>query len=149
MKRFLAYGCLVQGLLFAGNHIQKANPVERCVRFEYRIINRSDRTQDVDLYLSLPRDNERQEISFLYPEPGYREIITDNYGNRIAHYIEKQVKPGEMRSHGWIAAAHMDAVVYQPLARPPNSAPPRGSLYQRPGQLSDQLTADPRISRIG
>ena len=145
MKRFLACACLVQGLLFAGNHIQKANTAERCVRFEYRIINQSDRPQDVDFYLSLPRNNERQEISFVYPEPGYQEILTDGFGNRIAHYIEKQIKPGEMRSHGWMAAAHMDAVVYQPLARTAELSTVERILYtkdQANYQISSPLILD-------
>lgn len=145
MKRFLACACLVQGLLYAGDHIQKANSVERCVRFEYRIINQSDQTQDVHLYLSLPRNNERQEIPFLYPEPRFQEILTDSFGNQIAHYIEKQVKPGEMRSHGWIAAVRLDAVAYQTLANAAQLNADERILYtkdQANYQISSPLILD-------
>lgn len=117
MRRWIGV-CIVAGLGFcpvqAGQLVKKANSVERVVRYDYAIVSRAERAQDIRTHLSLPRTNVRQEVSFVYPEPGYERIVEDEYGNRVAVYVDKGVKPGEVRRHGWMAAVKTYAAVFQP-----------------------------------
>ncbi len=101
-------------LLAGGESIQKANAIERIVRFEYRLFNPSEKAQDVEIYMALPQDNERQEVPFVLPEPGYKDILKDRYGNKIVHYLIKGMKPGEVLTRGWMAAVRVHAAVYLP-----------------------------------
>jgi transglutaminase-like putative cysteine protease len=92
--------------------VKRGNFEEGILRFEYRIINKSDKVQDVKYFLSLPRSNMRQEVIFIYPEPGYQKIIKDKYKNPIVLYLEKDMQPGEVRTHGWITHIKMFAADY-------------------------------------
>jgi transglutaminase-like putative cysteine protease len=96
--------------------VERANSVERVVRFELRVANLADDPQDVEIRLPLPQANERQEIIFLFPEPGFEDILEDQHGNRVARYVEKAVEPGGCRGRGWIAAVRLHAAVYLPDA---------------------------------
>ncbi len=109
--------------------VEKANVEEGIMRFEYRIINRSSKAETITFYLSLPQDNERQEIQFLYPEPGYKKIKKDRYGNRIAVYVEKNMQPGEVRTHGWMAHVKMYAAVYEKYDKKQKLKKKRHKLY--------------------
>lgn len=105
-------------LVLAGDNVQRANSVERVVRFECRLTNAADREQDVTLYLPLPQSNARQEVAAVRPGPDYKEILVDSYGNRLACYVEKAMKPGEMRSRGWMAAVRTYATACLPTTMP-------------------------------
>lgn len=103
----------VAGSAQADPRVRRANSVDRVARFEYVVTNTSSRPQEVTVYLPLPQPNERQEVIGLYPEPGYERIAEDDYGNRIAVYVDKDVPPGETRRHGWMAAVRTYAAVWQ------------------------------------
>jgi len=105
--------CLAADALRADPEPRKANSVERIVRFEYPVTSKADREQDVRVCLALPQSNPRQGVMFVYPEPGYQDLATDAYGNQIAIYNEKAMKPGEVRRRGWIAAVRTYAAVYE------------------------------------
>jgi len=60
--------------------VEKANSEEGIMRFEYRVINRSTETENINFYFTLPRNNERQEVFLVYPEPGFKKIMRDKYG---------------------------------------------------------------------
>jgi transglutaminase-like putative cysteine protease len=89
--------------------------LERVVRFEHRQVNASDRPADVELFLAVPRDNERQAIRYFQADPGYVEEITDEYGNRILHYRDRRVPPGEVVAHGWMAEVSVSSLVHEAL----------------------------------
>ncbi|MEP0843564.1 MAG: transglutaminase domain-containing protein [Phycisphaerae bacterium] len=112
----LTVGFLAGGAARGEQAVQRANSVERIVRYEYPVTNTADKPQDVRVYLALPRPNARQEIVFLYPQPGYERIFEDEFGNRIAEYCDRGVQPGEVRRHGWMAAVKTYAAVFHPSA---------------------------------
>ena len=85
-------------------NVRKANYIERIVRLEYRIVNELPLAQDVRIFLALPQSNERQEVFSVFPEPGWKEMARDRFGNLFAIYEEKAVRPGEMRRRGWMAS---------------------------------------------
>lgn len=117
MRRNVLFIVLSIMVLCIYGEIQLGNKASGILRYEYRIINRLDTPQDVVFYLSLPQTNERQEVHFLYPEPGYAKIVNDSYGNPIAIYREKGLQPGEVRTHGWMASVTMKAAAFEPLAK--------------------------------
>lgn len=91
----------------------RANSIERVLRFEQRVVNAAANAQDIEIRLPLPRTNERQEVLFLYPEPGFEEILEDRLGNRVARYVERAVEPGGVRTRGWMASVRAYAAVYR------------------------------------
>ncbi|HOW70907.1 MAG TPA: transglutaminase-like domain-containing protein [Phycisphaerae bacterium] len=142
-------GTLVVVLLACGLHavaaaenLRKANSVERIARFECRLTNAADREQDVTVYLPLPQSNARQEVSVVHPSPGYKEILTDAYGNRIACYVEKGMKPGEMRCRGWMAAVRTWATASLPTTRPAELDAEQRDRYTRDSPKY-QVTSQP------
>jgi len=110
--KFLLITFLMSFTFLSFANVQRANSEEGIIRFEYKLINRDLKPVDITFYFTLPANNERQEILYIYPEPGYKRIKTDSYGNRIVIYEEKNMKPGEVRNHGWIAHVKTYAVVY-------------------------------------
>ncbi len=98
---------------FGFSRVIKANKTETLVRMEYRVVNKTDKTIDFDIYIAVPQSNERQEVVELYYQDGYKDIIKDIYGNKILHYKERNVKPQEVRIRGWFASAVLYAVVYK------------------------------------
>ena len=138
---------------WAAENLRKANSVERIARFECRVTNVSDRQQDITVYLPLPQANARQEVTSVHPCPGYKEILTDVYGNRIVHYVEKAMKPGEVRFLGWMAAVRTYATVSMPTTRPAELDAEQRDRYTRDSpmyqttsqpvrELKDELTKD-------
>ncbi len=99
--------------IFCSGEVERANSEEGILRFEYRIINRSSKTENIKFYFTIPVNNERQEILTVYPEPGFKNIQIDKYGNKIVTYVENNMLPGEVRTHGWIAHVKMYAAVYK------------------------------------
>jgi|GEM_PF-456541 len=77
--------------------------IERVVRYEHRLVNSSDQPATLELFIALPQDNERQKILSVTPDPAFTEELTDEYGNRIVHYIDRDVPSGDVVAHGWIA----------------------------------------------
>lgn len=124
----MAVFCL---LPFLDANVQTANQIERAVRFEYRIVNRIDRVQDITVTLALPQSNERQEVLEVIPEPGYTRIYNDDFGNRLVSYTEKNVQPGEMRLRGWLARVRCLAAVWLPLASPARLSAAERRCYTR------------------
>jgi transglutaminase-like putative cysteine protease len=100
----------------AGPVVRRANSVERIVRFEFVVVNKLDRPQEISVRLPLPEANARQEVLWVYPQPGYERIVDDEFGNRIALYADKDMAPGEVRRHGWMAAVRTFAAVWEPSA---------------------------------
>lgn len=111
--------------------VQVANQAERIVRFEYRVVNRADRAQDIVLQLALPQDNERQEVREVIPEPGFERLFHDRFGNRLVTYRERDVQPGEMRQRGWMARVRTRSAVWLPLPRPARLPAAERQLYTR------------------
>jgi transglutaminase-like putative cysteine protease len=89
--------------------------LQRVVRFEHRQVNSSDQPADIELFIAVPRDNERQAVRFFEPDPTLIGESTDEYGNRILHYRDRQVPPGEVVAHGWIAEVAISSHVHDPL----------------------------------
>ncbi len=145
MRSLLIVPLFLSGLS-AGERVEKANSVERIVRFELRVVNRSDRPQDVKVVLALPRSNERQEVFCVHPEPGFREVVEDAHGNRLAIYEEKDVGPGEMRLRGWIGAVRLDAAVYRPLGEPAELCPEDALRYTADGE--NYQVRSPAIEKV-
>jgi len=90
--------------------------LERVVRFEHRQVNRSEQPADIELFIAVPRGNERQRVRHVIPSPGYAGEISDDHGNRILHYIDRAVPPGEVVAHGWIAEVAISDYVHDPIA---------------------------------
>lgn len=127
---------------FAGENLRKANSVERVVRFECRLVNTADRAQDVTVYVPLPQTNARQEVATVHPGPGYKEILTDAYGNRIACYVEKGMQPGEVRFRGWMAGVRTYATANMPTTQPTELDPEQRDRYTRDSPMY-QATSQP------
>lgn len=123
--------CLACGSAAGAPQVRKTNSVERIVRFDYPVTNRADQTQDIRICLPLPQSNVRQDVLLVYPEPGHDEIVADAYGNRIAIYREKAVKPGHVRRRGWIAAVRTFAAVFEPSSGVPALSEAERELYLR------------------
>jgi transglutaminase-like putative cysteine protease len=119
--------------LTAGLHadVQTANSTDHTVRFEYRIVNRADRAQDVTITLALPQSNERQEVLEVIPEPGYTRLFTDAFGNHLVSYSETNVAPGQMRLRGWLARVRTHAAIWTPLTVPARLPDAERRLYTR------------------
>ena len=96
--------------------------IERVVRYEHRLVNSSDQPATMELFIALPRDNERQKIRSCIPDPTFSDETTDEYGNRIVHYVDRDVPPGDVVAHGWIAEVEIANLVH------PCSADDRGAL---------------------
>jgi len=101
--------------------------LERVVRFEHRQVNSSDRPADIELFIAAPRDNERQTVRFLRPDPTLVGESVDEYGNRILHYRDRQVPPGGVVAHGWIAEVAISSHVHDPL-----------QIRRRGGRITDE-----------
>lgn len=113
----LAYTLVIGNMAqAAGPVVRRANSVERIVRFEFVVVNKLDRPQEISVRLPLPQVNDRQEVLWVYPQPGYERIVDDEFGNRIALYTDKDMAPGEVRRHGWMAAVRTYAAVWEPSA---------------------------------
>jgi len=115
-------------------NVQKANSEEGIMRLELRIINRAKKPENVTFYFTLPANNERQDIMSVYPEPGFKKITKDKYGNKIVIYEEKNMLPGEIRSHGWIAHVKTFAVVYHKGVKPYKLSNEDRLLYLKDGE---------------
>lgn len=146
---------LASSLAAADPLAERTNSVERVLRFDLRAVNASSAPQDLELRLPLPRTNERQEVLFLYPEPGYEEILEDRLGNRVARYVERAVEPGGVRRRGWMAAARAYGAVYAPEkrnpardpgAKPAPLGPEERELYTR--DASNYRIAAPEVAAV-
>ncbi len=92
--------------------------LNRVVRFEHRVVNAGEKPGTVEMFLAIPRDNERQKIRFFRPDPTFIEELTDDYGNRILHYLDHNVPAGDVVAHGWIAEVEISSFVSPPLGGP-------------------------------
>ncbi|MBN2491569.1 MAG: transglutaminase domain-containing protein [Planctomycetes bacterium] len=111
--------------------------VERVVRFEHRQVNASDRPADIEFFVAVPDDNERQKVRHFQADPGFIEELPDEYGNRILRYVDRNVPPGDVVSHGWIAEVSISSLVHGPLAAAATAAPlpaETRALYLRDGE---------------
>jgi transglutaminase-like putative cysteine protease len=105
----------------------KTMTLNRVVRYEHRLVNESDRPATMEMFVALPQDNERQTIRFLRPDPTFVNELVDEYGNRILHYVDRYVPPGEVVAHGWIAEVDVSSIVYG---------------FPAPGAKAEELTAE-------
>lgn len=110
--------------------------LDRVVRFEHRQVNRSDQPADIELLIAIPRSNERQQVRLCIPSPGPAEEIVDDYGNRILHYVDRAVPPGEVVAHGWIAEVSVRDYVHDGIAgrKGESLTPKRKKVYLRDGE---------------
>ncbi len=83
--------------------------VDRVVRFEHRLVNSSAERADMEIFIAVPLENERQRIRFFQADPTFVEEMADEYGNRILHYIDRDVPPGDVVAHGWIAEVELSS----------------------------------------
>ncbi|MBN2091576.1 transglutaminase domain-containing protein [candidate division KSB1 bacterium] len=100
---------LISTSIFASERVASIHYI---VRLEHRLVNEAPQSEDIELFISIPQNNERQEIIYFYPEPGFTEIITDEYGNQILHFVDKAVPPGEVVTHGWMAEVRLFSCLY-------------------------------------
>ncbi|MBP7460163.1 MAG: transglutaminase family protein [Candidatus Delongbacteria bacterium] len=126
----------------------RVSSIDRIIRFEHRQVNEDITPGNMEFYLAIPASNERQEILAFVPESGYREIVTDEYGNRVLHYIDQRVLPGEVVSHGWIAEVRLYAYLYDEpdsLQAAFRLTPEQQAIYLRDSdnyQLTDPIIRD-------
>lgn len=92
--------------------IERVNGCPAVVRFQYRVVNKTDKAQDATIACALPQGNARQDVRALCTEDDLATLTTDRYGNRFATYAVKDLKPGEVRQFGWIAAVQVYAAVW-------------------------------------
>ncbi|MHC4777534.1 MAG: transglutaminase-like domain-containing protein [Planctomycetota bacterium] len=95
--------------------IKCSKPVEKCVVGTQRLITSSGRAaRDVHAYFFLPQDEVQQEVKILRFVPEPKEIITDKYGRKIAHFTVDELGEGRHAAVRWVAKVeihHMQATV--------------------------------------
>lgn len=107
--KILLFVFLITQQLFSG---ERTSSIHRIVRFEHRLVNESEKPEEIRMFISAPQSNERQDILYFFPEPGYVKKTEDEYGNQIIEYVDQNVTPGEVVAHGWIAEVELYSYVY-------------------------------------
>ncbi len=115
--------------------------VGRVVRYEHRLVNASDKPATMELFIAVPKSNERQKILSFVPDPSCSEELIDEYGTPILHFVDRDVPPGEVIAHGWIAEVEVANLVHDRSAATVKELPPAmREPFLRDGQ-SYQITA--------
>jgi len=92
--------------------VEKTMTLHRVVRFEHRLVNSSREPADMEMFIAVPRNNERQRILSFHCDPAFIGEMTDEYGNRILHFLDRNVPPGGAVAHGWMAEVEISSAVY-------------------------------------
>jgi hypothetical protein len=92
--------------------VETTMTLRRVVRFEHRLVNSSDGPADIEMFLAVPQDNERQRIVSLHIDPSFIGDMSDEYGNRILRFVDRGVPPGGVVAHGWMAEVEISSAVY-------------------------------------
>jgi len=92
--------------------VETTMTLHRVVRFEHRLVNSSDKAADMEMFIAVPRNNERQRILSFHCDPAFLGDLKDEYGNRILRFLDRSVPPGGVVAHGWMAEVEISSAVY-------------------------------------
>lgn len=123
--------------------------LHRVIRYEHRLVNAGAVPADMKMYIALPRSNERQKVLKVIPDSTLVRLATDEYGNRIACYEDRNVLPGDVAAHGWIAEVEISCLVSDRFSRRNPEARLSGEtrdLFLRDGER--YLLASGEVSRL-
>ena len=132
-----------------GDESRKVLTLHRIVRYEHRLVNAGDSPADMEMFVALPRSNARQKILHVFPDPTLERVAADEYGNRIAFYLDRDVPPGDVVAHGWIAEVEISCLVCDPgQGRNPEARLPRQEreIFLRDGER--YLLASQEVSAL-
>ncbi len=139
---FVALSILVGAL--AAQEITTWSPVERTVRYGFRIMNpTSEPATGVEVYVPLPLESPRQQIHYLrHPERGLQRTFRDVHGQRLLHYSFDRIEAGEQVDLGFVAGVTLKnlhwSVPEQPALDP--------SVALSPEERERYLTAETNYS---
>ncbi len=108
--------------------------VRRTVRYDYRLINRSDKpATEIDVYVPLPRKTPRQIIHYveLPQRPEQQRIFTDHHGQRLVHYRLDRLEPGVYVDLGYVVGVTLKNLRWNPAESTPRKNAPTLTAEER------------------
>lgn len=106
----------------------------RTVRYDYRLINRSDKpATEIDVYVPLPRKSPRQIIHYvkLPQRPEQQRIFTDRHGQRLVHYRLDRLDPGTYVDLGYVVGVTLKNLRWNPAESTPRKDAPTLTAEER------------------